>query len=343
MQRRQVFKVAMPRKTHPPKGKQKKESRDLLLPVSRTPPPAPFRFLDLPAEIRNMIYMEAFGGKRIHLCNMIHVLGNIRHYVCPDDISSHCNCFGAERARNVMEINTPSCQKLTSYISRFKLNASILKTCRQIYGEAISILYDSNTFDVNRKAPWRLVESETPYPEITLSPLFEFTDQVRPRFLNCITRLEMSWFFTHVPTSGYMALEDRITRSAKSWSAHWDRIGRKFPNLRELVVRLIFGHLRHWAAGAYMFWALPMLKAVRGLRKCKIFVEHSGPCLFSLEDLAAVMCSGLSSPEDAAACFQKALDDYPTREMRPRFPKEVLRDIVRGESEWGSWLFPLRF
>lgn len=334
------LRVAMPRKTHLPKGKQKKESLGLLLPVSRTAHPAPFRFLDLPAEIRNMIYMEAFGGKRIHLCNMIHVLGKIRHYVCPDDVSSHCNCFGAERARDVMEINTPSCQKLTSYISRFKLNATILKTCRQIHYEAISILYDSNTFDVNRKAPWRLVESETPYPEITLSPLFEFTDQVRPRFLNWITRLEMSWFFTVIPTSGNMALENRITRSAKSWSAHWDRIGRKFPNIRELIVRIMFKHLRSWVAGAYMFWALPMLKALGVLRTCKIFVEHSGPWLFSLEDLATVMCSGLSTPEDSAACFQKALADYPTHEKRPLFPKEVLGDIVRGESEGGSWLFP---
>lgn len=333
----------MPRKTRPPNGQQKNESRDLQLPKSTTPPPAPFRFLDLPAEIRHMVYMEAFGGKRVHLCNMIHKLGNIRHYICPDDISSHCNCFGAERARNVMEYNTPNCQKLTSYISRFKLNATILKTCRQVYDEAISTLYRSNTFDVNRKAPWLLSESETPYPEITLSPLFEFTDQVRPRFLNHITRLEMSWFFTDVPTIGYMALEDRITRSARTWSAHWDRIGRKFPNLRELVVRLIFERLKNWVAGAYMFWALPMLKAIRGLRACKIFVEHSGPWLFSLEDLAAVMCSGLSLPEDAAACFQKALRDYPTREKPPLFPKEVHDEIARGESEWDSWLFPGRY
>ena len=68
-----------------------------------------------------------------------------------------------------------------------------------------------------------------------------------------------------------------------------------------------------------MFWALPMLKAVRGLRSREIlvrpsteFVDPPNDRLISLDDLAAVMCLELSSPEDASACVQKALFDYPT-------------------------------
>ena len=327
-------------KTRPPKRRNQNGSHHQLLPISNTALLTPFRFLDLPAEIRNMVYMEAFGGKRIHLCNMIHKFGNIRHYICPDDISSHCNCYGAERARYLLEYNTRNCQKVTSYISRLKLNANILRTCQQIYDEAVSILYASNTFDVNRKAPFQPFFGEKRYPEIELSPLFEFTGQVRPPYLNCITRLEISWFFQYVPTVDEMGFENRISRSARTWSAHWGRIGRKFPNLCELVVRLIFESLMNWVAGGYMFWALPMLKSVRGLRSCEIYVEHSDDRLISLDDLAAVMCSELSSPEDAAACVQKARHDYPTREQPPSFPAKVYVEILSGVSEWDSWLFP---
>ena len=75
-----------------------------------------------------------------------------------------------------------------------------------------------------------------------------------------------------------------------------------------------------------MFWALPMLKAVRGLQSCEIFLEYSTDRLIdpdrliSLDDLAAVMCLDSSSPENAPACVQKALQEYPTCEGPLPFP-----------------------
>ena len=312
--------VAMALKTRPPKGRNQKGSRHQLLPRSSAAPPTPFRFLDLSAEVRNMVYMEAFGGKRIHLCNMIHSFGNIRHYICPDDISSGCCCYGVERAWSEYQYRGSAWQQVLSHITRLKLNATILRTCRQIYDEAVGILYGSNTFDVNRKAPCRPCNGKKRYPGISLFPLFEFTDQVRRPYLDYITRLEISWFFQDAPTVDEMASENRISRSARTWSAHWDRIGRKFPNLRELVVYLIFRNLISWVAGGYMLWALPMLKAVRRLRSCEIYVEYSKDRLIDpdrficLDDLEAVMCLESCSPEDTPACVQKALHDYPTCE-----------------------------
>lgn len=318
----------MARKTRPPKGRNQNGSRDQLLPRSNAMPLTPFGFLDLPPEIRNRVYMEAFGGKRIHLCNMIHEFGNIRHYTCPDDISSRCYCHGVERARSEYLYPASAWQKTLSHITRLKLNATILRTCRKIYDEAVGILYGSNTFDVNRKPPCLPLDVTERYPRISLFPLFEFMDRVRRPNLNYITRLEISWFFQDVPTVDEMALENRVSRSARTWSAHWDRIGREFPNLRQLVVCLIFRELINWVAGSYMFWALPMLKAVRGLRSCEIFVEYSKNrrtdpnWRISLDDLAAVMCSDSSSPENAPACVQKALQDYPV--SAPSYSQTIL-------------------
>ena len=51
-----------------------------------------------------------------------------------------------------------------------------------------------------------------------------------------------------------------------TWIIHWQRIGRKFSSLRDLVVRLIFDRMRNWVAGREIFGATPMLKAVR--RSC---------------------------------------------------------------------------
>lgn len=78
---------------------------------------------------------------------------------------------------------------------------------------------------------------------------------------------------------------ERVTRSTRSWSVHWDRISGKFLNFAsELVVRLIFDSLRDW----YVGWAPPMLYAVRGLRVFKTFAEYTDLWLVSLKDL---MCS----------------------------------------------------
>lgn len=146
-----------------------------------------------------------------------------------------------------------------------------------------------------------------------MAPLFEFTDQVWPEILDRIPRLEMSWFFKDAP-------EERVTRSAITWSAHgWDRIGRKFPRLRELVVGLIFDSLRE---------ALPMFETLRGLRVCKIFAEHAGLWLFSLQDLAVVICSESKSPGDAVAIVHKALCVYHTREGPPYFQETFCGEVL---------------
>lgn len=113
-----------------PRIRQQNESRDLLVPISSKPPPISFSFIDLPAEIQNMIYMEAFGGKRIHLFNMVHQFGNLRHCICPDDIPSHSNCFGEQRTHHVLVKIHVAHLEIDISKSEFSLSSKMLSPCR---------------------------------------------------------------------------------------------------------------------------------------------------------------------------------------------------------------------
>lgn len=68
--------------------------------------PISFSFTDLPAEIRNMIYCtwnHLAGNESISLQHDPPVRQPLTLYMPgPDDISSHSNCFGVERAHHVL-------------------------------------------------------------------------------------------------------------------------------------------------------------------------------------------------------------------------------------------------
>lgn len=71
-----------------------------------------------------------------------------------------------------------------------------------------------------------------------------------------------------------------------------------------------------------------MFEALRGLRVCKIFAEHAGLWLFSLQDLAVVICSESKSPGDAVAIVHKALCVYHTREGPPYFQETFCGEVL---------------
>lgn len=94
-----ILKLPWLQKTPSTKSKPEDDNKTKAAPIS-------FSFTDLPAEIRNMIYCtwnHLAGNESISLQHDPPVRQPPTLYMPgPDDISSHSNCFGVERAHHVL-------------------------------------------------------------------------------------------------------------------------------------------------------------------------------------------------------------------------------------------------
>lgn len=253
-------------------------------------------FLELPPEIRNMIYTLALGDRRVHF---MYWEDQLRHVVCQDPTSSDCGCvgvgellklFSSEGFSNLMR------EKAKNLTARPRIPIALLQTCRQIHDEAIDILFATNIWDLCNRASFTCCN----WPSI----LFRFTDIVQPKLLERIARLEFRWIFKELPDKSEMMGQNRITRSARTWSAHWERINRKFVMLRDLVVRIKVTDPFQWEVGVRMYWAAPMrIDRSSNLRTCKVFLERNDKT-WILKELGEFI---RSKPRESDLCIQQEL------------------------------------
>lgn len=253
-------------------------------------------FLELPPEIRNMIYTLALGDRRVHF---MYWEDQLRHVVCQDPTSSDCGCvgvgellklFSSEGFSNLMR------EKAKNLTARPRIPIALLQICRQIHDEAIDILFATNIWDLCNRASFTCCN----WPSI----LFRFTDIVQPKLLERIARLEFRWIFKELPGKSEMMGQNRITRSARTWSAHWERINRKFAMLRDLVVRIKVTDPFHWEVGVRMYWAAPMrIDRSSNLRTCKVFLERNDKT-WILKELGEFI---RSKPRESDLCIQQEL------------------------------------
>lgn len=253
-------------------------------------------FLHLPPEIRNIIYTLALGDRRVHF---MYWEDQLRPVICQDPTSSDCGCVGVGELLKLFSSEGFSNlirEKAKNPTVRPRLPIALLQTCRQIHDEAVDILFATNIWDVCNRASFTCCN----WPSI----LFRFTDIVQPKFLERIARLEFRWIFKELPGKSDMTRQNRITRSARTWSAHWDRINTKFVMLRELVVRIKVTDPFHWDVGARMYWAAPMrISHSSNLRTCKVFLERNDKT-WILTELGEFI---LSKPGDLDLCIQQVL------------------------------------
>lgn len=262
--------------------------------------------LQLPFEIREQILLEAFGNGLLHLIQLPRRLGHIRcglkldHYedcqkgrFCDmyrqcfrpefdsqpsfDDIPSyHYNCESTEPRRR-----TPGC-------------LALLQACRRLYLDALPILYQSNTFDIN-------------HPQTLLF----LARTLRPRRLETIRSLQVSWqnvradshlgrdhditgrtfgpshlFNGAMQTIRLSPREDahRAPDDMKTWAKMWDIIGVQMNGLQHLMLQLHFGEFRvvasidqlEYHVRTRLGWMLDDPKSkVRGLRSFDLRLQGS--------------------------------------------------------------------
>ncbi|KAL8631723.1 hypothetical protein Q9189_002531 [Teloschistes chrysophthalmus] len=203
------------------------------LPI-RTSPGACY-FLDrLPPEIRQEIYHYVVGGSLNHIVRKGKHLGHVRCRLdCPSDFNRRCR----PAARY------PYYPEFENLCSTSNGNLALLRTCKQIYGESVQVMYKRNAFDFDHQDLF----------------LF-FASSVLPQRLAEINRLHLTLDLT---------LAMKPFRGPKpapnAWDSIWQIIGQKMIGLRYLYLRLTGEQTLPFPTTQLRQWMKPIMD-LRGLK-----------------------------------------------------------------------------
>lgn len=122
-----------------------------------------FLFRKLPPEIRQRIYLYTLGEKTVHIIQMPSGLGHVTCLEpCYPNLNSHA-CWLIKMSNSRVSSVSYLCSDESWYGVRDGL-LNILRTCRQVYSEAIDLLYAGNTFDMpNPRSIALLAETVLPH------------------------------------------------------------------------------------------------------------------------------------------------------------------------------------
>ncbi|KAH6681471.1 hypothetical protein B0J14DRAFT_215762 [Halenospora varia] len=193
-------------------------------------------FLDLPRELREQIYNECFGYSLVHLTQLPKRLGHTKCNHKPDHIRPgvYSNHFHDHLRECIPPVRNPYYNFMNAGGEEFLVRhyhgiepvdwnghsdggVAILQTCRQVYNEAIDVLYTTNTFDVNH--PQTLIFLER---------------TIRPIRLASIQNLQITW---HIPP-GYSNVPIRCPDDLATWTAMWVIAGTKMTGLQRLKLNM---------------------------------------------------------------------------------------------------------
>ena len=172
---------------------------------------------------------------------------HIGHVLC--EIDTQC-CNRDSRSANLVKRQLPLPQ------DRYLHGMHTLRVCRQVYTEAISVLYDSNFFEVS-----------------SLWTLLDLSKRTRPEYFALIRRLEVnvalhpnhrhaSLANSTTADSGYAPLDN------KTWNEFWSLIALGMPGLKELKA-VLYDFNGFSDPDQSINWAEPLRK-IKGLEKCTI-------------------------------------------------------------------------
>ncbi|MCJ1250197.1 hypothetical protein MMC30_007423 [Trapelia coarctata] len=227
------------------------------LPTHGPSPPSPPFLSKLPLEIRLRIYEYILGNTRLHLFHPDPATAPfpLRYLRChePTCLTSSCTpltACPADTAQNQWR------RIIAPPTHPDAMDLALLRTCRQIYAEAVDILYGSNIFHIS-----------------DLNVLVYLANyRIRPQRLRAIRKLELRWNYYCDPAMWRGCVHEPYDWG--TWEEVWEIIGARMA-LSGLKVRLAY-----WGPGEDLSvdarWIAPMLK-VRGIRDVEVAVEWRTP------------------------------------------------------------------
>ena len=198
----------------------------------------------LPLETRLEIYFYALGGNLIHIVRKGKNLGHVRcKLMHQTDFTRSCRPAALRTS-----------PELTSGVLAFTSNGNLalLRACRQIYIEAVHILYASNTFDFDHQ-----------------DMFLYFSSGILPQRLAAIKHLHLNLDIENVKKPQLGSKEQR-----NAWCQLWQIVAKSMSSLTHLHIRLIGEHAAKHPVLDRTWWTAPILE-VRGLKEFEI--EYVAP------------------------------------------------------------------
>lgn len=221
---------------------------------------APFPLLQLPREIRDLIYLYTFGNQGVQIipCGDSKLTYTRCQWATPPEASSYFPLNGGPFPDPWMVQDGLNNQDKKS--DRAKLGISILYACRQTYNEASEVLYSTICFQADEVPTW-----------------LRFANSVNPNHLAMVKSLRTCWVslacLTEAPVPPeqkvrYAKYEKYTTLSDGGFQEFWDLAATRMTGLVDLgFVMEYTGHYLSRSTGA--LWVDELLR-VKGLGKFEL-------------------------------------------------------------------------
>lgn len=186
----------------------------------------------LPIELRLEIYTYVLGGNLLHI---FQVPRRLAHKCCHTSPSKGYfrSCCPTTQRNNVRK----------GYPEPFSsANIALLQTCRQIYLEAINVLYTTNIFDIDH-----------------LQTLIYLSKSIPPQHFATISTLHVSWPVTNHGISYYGQVD-----GLRDWERSCHVVATKMPGLRHFKLFLSHSASLSIHEESDQNWIKPLLE-IRGL------------------------------------------------------------------------------
>lgn len=261
----------------------------------------------LPIELRLEIYTLVLGGKLLHIVQLPRKLA---HRSCPSaNEYGYRTCCQTTLRTNVQNSAPKARESLSS------AGTAILQSCRQIYMEAIDLLYNSNVFDFDHLQTFVYFFKSIPSPRLAT-----------------ISTLHITWSVSHSNGSYGQAID-----ALNEWERFCHVVATKMSGLRHFKVFLSHNLPIHGLDidGEDSVWIKPLLE-IKGLRTFNLQLHDTGAGASTIMLGRSSEPSGYSSVQKLELCLREKMSE---RRDPPIPSSEPLDDLGRRRL-WKPRKFP---